>query len=373
MDKRWKRSLALLMTVVMLLGLLPTAAFAAGGSISAPGGVNLPTDPNPNEDIITGFIALDMEVAAQSVAFGTSIAALELPTRLKVNFEEKLDDNAGIWSVGWSSEDYDPNTPGTYTFTPVFTQNWTFAEGVIPPTISITVNEPVPPAESTVSSWEDLQNAIEQGDAAEKIITISQPLTADSCIDIKSGTKVVLKVAEDVTAPLTVSISSTKGLFDIDGTLEINDLRFQGNGTESYHSSTLFAVSGVLKMNGVTLEKHGQKTGVPTTSSGGNKIYGTSGCEIELDNCIIQNNVSGPYGIIRCNKGILRISDTLIQGNTAESSYGHGGAIDAADSTVEITRSKILDNGTHTILGSAPHGFFSVVSWRSSLTKCSLF
>ena len=29
MDKRWKRSLALLMTVVMLLGLLPTAAFAA--------------------------------------------------------------------------------------------------------------------------------------------------------------------------------------------------------------------------------------------------------------------------------------------------------------------------------------------------------
>ena len=29
MDKRWKRSLALLMTVVMLLGILPTAAFAA--------------------------------------------------------------------------------------------------------------------------------------------------------------------------------------------------------------------------------------------------------------------------------------------------------------------------------------------------------
>lgn len=336
-----KRLLSILLAICMVMAFLPTTAMASG-EISSPGGGWYPGDPK-KDDVITAFKELEENVKNQSVPYGTPLQALKWPTRLQVMGFPAV--NASVYDVTWAYETYDPNTPGTYVFTArCDPEKFTFAEGVEMPTITVTVNEPVPPEEyDDIDTWGALKKAVEDESSSEKIITITADLTADQPITIPVGKKVVLQTTGDPSTVRTVNVQTKGQLFTVKGTLEVQNLLFQGQKTEPY-SNNLISVSGVLKMAGVTIQYYGAPTDSDTTKSGGAVISGSNNCAIELTDCTIQNNVSGE-GTIVCKKGDLRIQDCEIRNNITESSSGSGGGVFASDSEIAITGSTIQGNG----------------------------
>ena len=342
-----RRILASILALIMVCAILPMTAKAVG-SISGAGGGNLPQDPD-KDDEITEFKPLEEEISHQSVPYGTPVEALELPGRLPVIFEgynENAVDPPSVYNVEWSYEEYDPEAPGEYIFTAILDrENFTFADNIVAPAITITVQERVLPKEYSVGSWEDLETAINATESAEKIITITSAdsLTADRYITVPAGVKVQLKVDESIETPLKVEITSTSGLFSVKGTLEMSDLLFQGQETEGL-SSSLISVSGVLKMDGVTIQDYGAVVEKGTIPSGGAVISGADNCKIELTGCTIQNNVS-IKGTVVCSKGTLQIQNCEILDNITENSSNGGGGVVASDAEIMITGSTIRGNG----------------------------
>ena len=109
----------------------------------------------PKGGEITAFAPLAEETAAQNVDFNTPISDLDLPEILSatVRDESETQENTVSVSVTWTpSPEYDGETAGTYTFTPEISGEYTLAEDVSLPLITVTVNVPEEtpaPSEST--------------------------------------------------------------------------------------------------------------------------------------------------------------------------------------------------------------------------------
>lgn len=145
----YRRLLAMALSIVMVLGILPVPAAAQELS----GGTN---------GEIIAFETLPEETATQTVPLGTSLESLDLPGTLTAvahvatasdaeTPEQDSGEQEGLQeseqttqsiSVIWSSEpEYDGNTAGVYTFAPSveLLEGLTLADGVSAPTITVTV------------------------------------------------------------------------------------------------------------------------------------------------------------------------------------------------------------------------------------------
>ena len=91
-------------------------------------------------NIITAFEALPEGVAVQHVPLGMSLGGLALPDSLNAT----IDSGSGtIPGIAWQSAPvYNPDTAGTYIFTPKIPATYTVAVGVEAPKISVTVAAP---------------------------------------------------------------------------------------------------------------------------------------------------------------------------------------------------------------------------------------
>lgn len=86
---------------------------------------------------ITEFTPLTNSVKLQKVAVGTLLAALVLPNELNATVNAKQEKVSGVtWT---SSPTYNPQTPGTYTFSAKLPDGYTIGGGTTAPNIQITV------------------------------------------------------------------------------------------------------------------------------------------------------------------------------------------------------------------------------------------
>ncbi|MEA4925965.1 MAG: S-layer homology domain-containing protein [Syntrophomonadaceae bacterium] len=143
--KPYRRILAMAMSIIITLGILPVAAAAEEPPIEASG------------EIIS-FAALPEKTANQTVPLGTSLEELNLPVTVTATVyaaaaldTEALEQDSGepgrqeseqtdqSIPVTWASApDYDGNAAGVYTFTPQI-ESFTLVNGLRPPQITVAV------------------------------------------------------------------------------------------------------------------------------------------------------------------------------------------------------------------------------------------
>ncbi|MEA4993037.1 MAG: S-layer homology domain-containing protein [Oscillibacter sp.] len=166
----YRRLLAMALSIVMVLGILPVPAAAQ----ELPGGTN---------GEIIAFETLPEETATQTVPLGTSLESLDLPETLAAvarvatasdaetpeqdsgeqERRQESEQTTQSISVIWSSEpEYDGNTAGVYTFAPSveLLEGLTLADGVSAPTIIVTVAMVLPlrPIMALAASNVDTEN-----------------------------------------------------------------------------------------------------------------------------------------------------------------------------------------------------------------------
>ncbi|BCJ94193.1 hypothetical protein acsn021_17620 [Anaerocolumna cellulosilytica] len=237
-----QRLLAMLLTVVMVLGLMPITASADVSSLSS-------------DIIIYDFKGLTEEIVNQTVPFGTTLEALNLPDTLEVvvqevfmgearvpnllNKEEEdlpvtvesnvIDEqtNQGtedtiVVPVTWSADpEYNGEQAGTYIFTPVLPEVYSLSYGVYAPEIWVTVQEKGPdtnpvtgsiytvsmaPTTETNISWTDLSNkfgngTIKDGDTLK--ILNAMPLISDLLIP-ETISELTIEGIKDIVWPLHI-------------------------------------------------------------------------------------------------------------------------------------------------------------------------
>lgn len=197
-NKPFRRLVATALSVFMVLMLIPVSVSTAAEM--PPVGVN---------GEIVSFEELVPEIAVQRVPTGTGETALVLPEMLTASVQSETvpaETEYGSGEVGtpgpavlelmvtWrSAPEYDGNTAGNYIFTPVLPERYTLAEGLEPPQISVTVEEPsqisampedlmfsAMAAETADYSWYDANTAASQ-------FTISSSAQLKGLADIVNG------------------------------------------------------------------------------------------------------------------------------------------------------------------------------------------
>ena len=109
------------------------------------------------ETAIAGFEPLAEDVAAQTVQAGGEPVLPEILSAYQVGEDTELVP-VEIAGVTWAAEpEYDPNIPGSYTFTAALPEGYALAEGVTLPTITVTVEEAqAPEPQPPVNNGADL-------------------------------------------------------------------------------------------------------------------------------------------------------------------------------------------------------------------------
>ena len=153
MKRTWKQIGSLFLAFCMVFTMLPTMAFAETGNVDS-------GTPLGSSGTITAFAELPAEVAAQTVPGGTAEDTLNLPDTLTVTVTtgsavavatdsdaqqpETQETETAVAVSGWTSDPaYDGDTAGDYVFTPTLAlpEDWTLADGVSAPAVTVTVRE----------------------------------------------------------------------------------------------------------------------------------------------------------------------------------------------------------------------------------------
>jgi len=141
-NRALSKALSLVVAVALMLVTLPDMTAAAEGTDS---GTSLAYS-------VTGFTALQSDVAAQNVPPGTSMSTLTLPDTLTATgitlttvtppdaTQTAQEETITIPGVTWqAAPEYEPDTAGTYIFTAVLPERYSLAGGVDVPVITVEV------------------------------------------------------------------------------------------------------------------------------------------------------------------------------------------------------------------------------------------
>lgn len=265
-----------------------------------------PSDAAPINQIviIADFAQLDEVVMNQEVENGTTMDVLNLPETLEAYDAEGQPYFA---PVSWESENFDGETTGTYTFTPVLPIEYEIAEEVSLPTIEVTVMENselkenaiaiIESADGTISEFESLVaavNAVPQNQENATTIQIVKDTTITEQINIEKK-KIIL--AADEARTITFSITTS----------DINCFRV-GNWSNSAASLTI----------------SGQLTITTTNSSLRSIVNVVKGGSFSLQDGIFSSGAADLSKAIACidNGGSMTMSGGMIQGSKDHNSCG---------------------------------------------------
>lgn|GEM_PF-2732553 len=154
MRRKANRLLAALLILAMIFTSIGMTDAKATGEDAAPTGV------------ITDFGELAGDTAEQKVSFGTSHESLKLPDKL----EAAIDGSPGsVTASEWRSvPEYDGGTAGIYVFTAELPEEYTLADGVKAPSITVTV------AAEEMSDGALIPDSADGGDTSEDILSKDQ-------------------------------------------------------------------------------------------------------------------------------------------------------------------------------------------------------
>uniref|UniRef100_UPI0028A98D54 beta strand repeat-containing protein n=1 Tax=Lacrimispora sp. TaxID=2719234 RepID=UPI0028A98D54 len=352
MKRTWKQIGSLLLSVCMVFTLLPTVAFAQTVRDSG--------TPLGISGEITAFAELDTEVSQQTEETGMAEDELKLPGTLAVTVTENGDETATgsdarketqttVKVESWTSDPvYDCNAEGVYTFTPALDLPYgiTLADGVTPPTITVTLIAPVAPVlrgapqpmgadTPTVipEDYQQLEDALKSTTA--QIIGVNKDLTLSSALTVGANH--------------TLSISSGKAVYLAGGCkLTIpsgTDLTVGGGGKLECHetSSDTISVNGTLTLDNINFE----------VKSAGNQVTG----KLTATDCNVKIANSSEIGIM--SFGELEITGgTLDVSNTGGADQATIGICSFSDSPIGITDCEV------TLKSS---GYYAVAAIEGSL------
>lgn len=265
-----KRILALLLTGVMLLGMVPAIAVETE---------ELGGEP----PVITGFAPL--EEAGLEAAAGTAPEDLPLPETVEATVARTIVILTGeaegeeptlrtetqtgeeAVAVSWSCDSYDPDRAGDYTFT-AFAEGYALAEGIAWPTVTVTLTEAgdAEPyadgdAEARVStdggkSWtlyNSLAEALEASKSADTIIEVLKDVKMGKSIDGLTG---ILRSPEGKDYTVTINATNNFGLkAKSNQTLTVENIKIQMGTKPEEFSGVLAAFGGrILVKEGAEIQ-----------------------------------------------------------------------------------------------------------------------
>ncbi|MCI8484217.1 MAG: hypothetical protein HFH41_07740 [Lachnospiraceae bacterium] len=322
---------------------------------------------------ISSFLPLPAEISQQTVPSGTPLEHLNLPLTLAAvcTLAEHTDPQEPITltSITWTSEPaYDSQTPGTYVFTPVLPENYSLAEGLSLPSISVHVQEPSPADSNGPEGAEGsyVQNVPENDSDSHKQNVIQDPEDNNQLPDMRDHSLTIIdpeeskeqnqnsdplkkdpaeKIIESEILAADQSLSETPDNTDlpctiidsdqvchatlenekliinpgvtltIDTVIEIKgEVIIEGGGTilrtrskAGFHSKS----NGKLTLRGVTVDGNSSPAEQPMIN-----LYDNS--QIILDHCTIKNVVSSPGGVSLKTAISLYASTGIFQNATIE-------------------------------------------------------
>lgn len=362
--KRMKRLLSVFLIVCLCLGMMPLSAMAIG-EIGGLDGGNFPGDPRKN-DIITEFQPLNESVKTKTVPYGTTADGLALPGRLKVIFDGSST-NAAVYGTKWtSSPEYNPKQAGNYVFFPTWTEGqFTFKEGITYPTITVTVEEYVPPVEKNVDvdSWVELQEAVKNLPDNEILnANITASLDADSKLDIDGKTVNLSTTAKDVSINRTLASepNSTDAVFAVanNGSLTINGgengIALLDKKSRQKSRGLIYATSGAtVALSNVAFKD--LNFGSSASGNGHGAVY-ASKATVLLDDVTMTHCVGDDGVLIYASNSVVDMNQCDVDNATYwgnSLSYGGVVRVKGSDSNVTMTNCTIKNCGTAEANGAA--------------------
>ena len=392
MNAKWvpKRISAALLCLVLLTSLLPAGALAAddplgqrvpdesvcictelctaeamnqkcpvcGAEGATPEGCALYEEPAPDaeqpaparETAVTGFAPLAADVAAQTVPTGGQPVLPDSLSAYQAG-EDAEPVPVELADVTWAAEpEYDPNAPGGYTFTAVLPEGYALADGVAPPTITVTVEaqEPLPPANDGISllasnilyiddkgntQTRDSATVVTESDTtwgandnAEHwyVVTADAPIIIGQRVTVTGNVHLILADECSLTVNGGINVSEGNSLTiygQSGGTGTLNTNAANSNGRAGIGGIYNESEGGTITINGGTVYATG---GGGTGSVGGAGIGGGSG---------------GAGGTITINGGTVTAT-----GGTGAA--GIGGGKNGAGGTIIISGGHVIANGS---------------------------
>ena len=324
----------------------------AGGSLEQTGPADGGLVPSAPTVAITGFADLPDDVAAQSHEVGElgGLDDLNLPATLEAAAEGG--DALSVPVSGWASDPaFDPDAAGAYTFAPALDlpEDAALAQDATPPTVTVTLTEPVAmlaaTPSTTVDSWTDLKSEVENPDGAA-VIEIAGPLTATSKISVSRA--VAIHSATGHIFTITRDSAFRSSFFDVaDGDLTLQDVVLDGNKGVATNSSSLVNVNtgGKLTLGGGAALQNNKRT----FGDGGGLVVMNGGHSIMQDGSSIAGNEvpssGGGVNVVGTGSSFEMRGGKII-GNTAGSNFG-GGVYVAYGATMKMS-------GTAQIGGTDP-------------------
>ncbi len=324
MKRTWKQIGSLFLAFCMVFTILPTMAFTETGNVDSgtPLGVSR---------TITAFAPLEKDVAEQIDEVGTAKEELKLPNELAITLTEGGDETATgsdaaketqttVVVSGWTAApEYDGDAKGVYTFTPTLElpDGINVADGVAPPTITVTLisvaniidlSDSNPPTSGTGWTYDSVTQVYTIANNANVVINNSN-----------AGSQRRIEVAAGAKAKITLDGVSISGLSNGQSPLLLN------NGAEVnlslWGDSTLSAgdnCAGIQTPAGTTLIIRNFEGGALTVTGGANG--------------------AGIGGGANSAGGSVTISDWVkVTATGGANSAGIGGGANGAGGTVTIS------------------------------------
>lgn len=393
--KLFRRILAMVLSIIMVLGLIPVLAMAQTLPIGVSG------------EIIS-FTTLPEATVTQTVSLGTSFHDLDLPETLTATVHFAVDTNQAepvqdsseteqiadiSMPVKWAaSPDYDGEKVGVYAFAAVLPTGYVLKEGVSLPEILVTVAESEALATMTwmgtlagtnVATEAQLKSIFENGGAAvlDASITLTAPLVvpSDKTVILDLNGKTIdrgLAEGASVLNGYVIIVNGSLSLEDSQGTGAVTGGKKSGaiggggvcvapNGTFIMNSGTIRGNKAEGGGGGVYVGKGGSFTMSGGSICGNTATYHGGGVYVE-DNSpftmtggtISDNTTSGNGGGVYVTGSTFHMNSGTISGNTAP---GNGGGVYVvARSSFNLSSGNISNNtasgdggGVYVFLGSS--------------------
>ena len=350
-----KRILGILMALVMVVGLMPTTAFAAVTSaLDANGTLTISGDGVISSNDISSYNKSDITVVVIEEGITTignyafsgcsSLEAVQIPASVTAIGNYAFSGCTNLMNVSYGGTN-EPSTIGSNAFpsnvtvsVPAEYTGGTFAGlSVQKPTVPVTgVTLDKTTAELTVGETATLTATVVPEDATNQKVTWTSSDTSVATVDengvvtaVANGTTTITATTEDggFTASCTVTVTEPPTVFVGGvGVTSQNAADVCGDGTVSYDADTK-----TLTLNGYACN-----------GENGCAIYANGDLNLMLEGTNSLSNING-YGV-EVYDGNLTISGTgsLEITNTEAGIYAKDGGVTISDGTVIITK---VENG----------------------------
>ncbi len=285
-----------------------------------------PSDAQPSDD---GASLRVQSVTGSAITLGSSGADDTDGTQKTV----------AVPVLEWISESaYDPESTGTYVFTPALDEAWSLADGVELPTITVQVIMGIMPLASTASVIDlgDSDAALSAGATASggryNYNTITKEITINSGPVAIAGTTTdrQVQIADGVTVDVTLNGMS------IDVSAIGDACAFELTGS----SVVNLTLSGTN-----TLKSGSHKAGLQVNSNSTLTISGAAAASLNAYGGNEGAGIGGGADAYFYNGGTIKINGGTITANSGSSGAGIGGGLWGSGGTIEISGGTVIANG----------------------------